>query len=321
VVKQPDWAEGVVDVVNLKSRVYSRWVNGNENFYYRGDAHALNEALRRYAAVKDDVRQVILLPGAGKTQSFNQTAIAFDWELHVPSGIYKAFSKRRHAVLTIHVNSLKPKPVDEKQVDRWLRDLDSDTFAIRDKAMQELEKLGSGTKPFLRQALRGQPQPSLEMRRRVEALLEKLRGLDVSDLEIPKGVTVLSADDLLTVRLKELKDADREVRTMAIYDLFTLDPYGDKVVPTVVGLLEQDPDAHLRRMAAVYLAELGTRGRPAVPALKKGLEDADANVRESCKRAIERIDNAKDDPAAEERRRKEQAISKDINAFVRTLGK
>src|SRR5437762_5661973 len=87
VVSQPDWAEGVVDVVNLKSRVYSYWVNGNENFFYRGNAQALNAALRQYAAVKSDVRQVILLPGAGKTHSFERKPIAFDWQLHVPSGI------------------------------------------------------------------------------------------------------------------------------------------------------------------------------------------------------------------------------------------
>src|SRR5947209_17359605 len=59
-VKQPDWASGVLDVVNLDSRVYSQWVNGNENFFYRGNARALNEALRKYAAVKDDVRRLIL---------------------------------------------------------------------------------------------------------------------------------------------------------------------------------------------------------------------------------------------------------------------
>src|SRR5262249_10236991 len=65
-VKQPDWADGVVDVVNLKSRVYSQWVNGNENFFYRGNAQALNEALEKFAAVKAEIRQLILLPGAGK---------------------------------------------------------------------------------------------------------------------------------------------------------------------------------------------------------------------------------------------------------------
>src|SRR5437879_3558321 len=110
--KQPDWAEGVVDVVNLKSRVYSQWVNGNENFFYRGNAQAVNEALRQFALVKDDVCQVILLPGVGKTQSFDRKPIDFDWQLHVPSGIYRAVSKKTHAVLTVYVNVAKPQPME-----------------------------------------------------------------------------------------------------------------------------------------------------------------------------------------------------------------
>src|SRR2546425_10574825 len=91
-VKQPEWADGVIDVVNLKSRVYSQWVNGNENFFYHGNVKALNEALENFAAVKDEVRELILLPGAGKTQSFHGQAIEFDWQLHVPSGIYRDVS-------------------------------------------------------------------------------------------------------------------------------------------------------------------------------------------------------------------------------------
>src|SRR5947208_3228663 len=86
--KQPGWAEGAIGVVNLESRVYSRWVNGNEHFFYRGNARALNEALKRYAAVKADKRRLVLLPGRGKMQSFDGKAIAFGWQFHVPSGIY-----------------------------------------------------------------------------------------------------------------------------------------------------------------------------------------------------------------------------------------
>src|SRR5262245_44235735 len=156
-VKQPDWAEGVLGVVNLKSRVYSYWVNGNENFFYRGDAQALSEALRQFAAVKDDVRQLILLPGAGKAQSLRGQAIAFDWQFHVPSGIYKAVSGRKHAVLTVYISALKPRPLERKQVEKWLGELHSDSFKIRERAGQELQKLGNDAKPFLREALRGQP--------------------------------------------------------------------------------------------------------------------------------------------------------------------
>src|SRR5262249_23940339 len=87
VVKQPEWAEGVLDVANLQCRVYSQWVNGNENFFFKGDARALNEALKKYAAVKADERQLILLPGRGNARSFGGKDVEFVWKLHVPSGI------------------------------------------------------------------------------------------------------------------------------------------------------------------------------------------------------------------------------------------
>src|SRR5262245_15341995 len=172
--KQPDWAEGILEVVNLKSRVSSQWVNGNENFFYRGNAQTLNEALQKYAAVKDDVRQLILLPGSGQTQTFARKPVPYDWQLHVPSGIYKAVAKKSHAVMTVYVNATKPHgKLDRKQIEKWLGDLNSDAFQTREKAGQELEKLGSNAKPFLREALKA--KPGVEARRRIEALLEKLR--------------------------------------------------------------------------------------------------------------------------------------------------
>src|SRR4051812_39419610 len=129
VTKQPDWAEGVVDVVNLKSRVYSFWVNGNETFYYRGNGQAVHEALRKYAAVKSDVRQLILLPGSEKTRPFRGMPVAFDWQFHVPSGIYKAVTKRNHAVMTVYLNAPRPRrPQNEKLIRKWIGELDDDSF-------------------------------------------------------------------------------------------------------------------------------------------------------------------------------------------------
>jgi len=51
VAERPDWADGVLKVVNLESRVYSQWANGKESYFYRGKGQALNEALRQYATV------------------------------------------------------------------------------------------------------------------------------------------------------------------------------------------------------------------------------------------------------------------------------
>lgn len=65
---------------------------------------------------------------------------------------------------------LKPAAaVDPKTLARLLADLDSERFATRQQANQELEKLADQAVPALRDALKG--QVSLEFRRRVEALL------------------------------------------------------------------------------------------------------------------------------------------------------
>jgi hypothetical protein len=63
---------------------------------------------------------------------------------------------------------------DDRTTARLIADLDSDAFAVREKAAQELERLGDSAETALRQALRDKPAP--DVRRRVEDLLEKLEG-------------------------------------------------------------------------------------------------------------------------------------------------
>jgi hypothetical protein len=55
-----------------------------------------------------------------------------------------------------------------------LRDLDSETFEVRERAEKQLEQAGAAAEAVLRQALEG--KPSAETRRRVSGLLEKLGG-------------------------------------------------------------------------------------------------------------------------------------------------
>jgi hypothetical protein len=113
---QPEWSPGVLEVANLKSRVYTRWINGNESFFFQGDERALAETLSRFAAVEAPVREVILLPGHGETRTFEGMPVSFDWELDVPSGIYlhQARSEKgtevfyRHARLLIFVRTGGP---------------------------------------------------------------------------------------------------------------------------------------------------------------------------------------------------------------------
>jgi hypothetical protein len=68
---------------------------------------------------------------------------------------------------------LQPAALDEKRVARLIADLDADDFAAREKATDDLAKLGAPAGPALRKAL--EETRSAEARRRLELLLEKLK--------------------------------------------------------------------------------------------------------------------------------------------------
>jgi hypothetical protein len=62
--------------------------------------------------------------------------------------------------------------VDPKKIDALIADLEDNNFTVRQKAAEELEKLGELVAPALEKVLKG--QPNLETRKRVEALFEKI---------------------------------------------------------------------------------------------------------------------------------------------------
>jgi RNA polymerase sigma factor (sigma-70 family) len=72
-------------------------------------------------------------------------------------------------------------PVDVRVRERMAKlitDLDSNAFAVREAATNELEKLADLAEPFFRKALEGDISP--EARRRLEHLLKKTKGTDLS---------------------------------------------------------------------------------------------------------------------------------------------
>ena len=67
---------------------------------------------------------------------------------------------------------LKPvEAVEKTRIERLILDLDSDAFAVREKATDELRMLGELTGPAIRKTLAS--RPTLEMRRRLQELLEE----------------------------------------------------------------------------------------------------------------------------------------------------
>jgi hypothetical protein len=87
---------------------------------------------------------------------------------------------------------LQPVPlVDAARVTRLVADLDSQRYEVRQRASEELEKLGDLAEPALRRALEG--KPSLEMRQRVEQLVQKLE----APIQEPERLRALRAIEVL----------------------------------------------------------------------------------------------------------------------------
>jgi RNA polymerase sigma factor (sigma-70 family) len=70
------------------------------------------------------------------------------------------------------------KHVDTKRIERLIADLDDERFQVRTQATKELEGLAEHAVPVLRKALAG--KPSLEVTRRLEALLDRLEKVKLS---------------------------------------------------------------------------------------------------------------------------------------------
>ncbi len=79
------------------------------------------------------------------------------------------------ATMRLFQENVRPVPaIDRARIDPLIADLDSAEFAVREKAVHELERQGEAVEGALRKVLEG--RPSLEMRQRVKLLLEKLTG-------------------------------------------------------------------------------------------------------------------------------------------------
>jgi hypothetical protein len=75
------------------------------------------------------------------------------------------------------------------QLKGWVRDLDSDSFAVREKAFAELKKHLDAATPLLEAALAG--TPSVEAQRRMETLLGGRRGRDLEERRRAKALHVI----------------------------------------------------------------------------------------------------------------------------------
>jgi WD40 repeat protein len=83
------------------------------------------------------------------------------------------------------------KEASAKEIQKWLHELGSDKFAVREAATRNLQRLGKSVLPALRETLQG--TQSLEVRRRLEGILSALQEgeLSADDLRLVRAVQVL----------------------------------------------------------------------------------------------------------------------------------
>jgi WD40 repeat protein len=95
------------------------------------------------------------------------------------------------AVSLLSARILPARAPAEGMVERLIARLDSETFAVREEAVRDLQKLGDQAEPFLRRDLRS--AESLELRRRLERLLAPLEEprLSTERLRQRRAVAVL----------------------------------------------------------------------------------------------------------------------------------
>jgi WD40 repeat protein len=96
-------------------------------------------------------------------------------------------------------------PEDPKRIARLIAELDGERFGMREEAQRTLEELGELAATALRKALEG--GPSLEVRRRVETLLQKLEGPVTAPRLLRHVRSVEVLEHIATLRARQVLEA------------------------------------------------------------------------------------------------------------------
>lgn len=136
--------------------------------------------------------------------------------------------------------------------------------------------------------------------------------IDLSKVEIPQGVTLLSVTEVKKRTREGLKSKDKTVRGWGAGVLASLDAYDPESREAVTVLLS-DPDNWVRLNAAHSLPTFGKAAQPALPLLRKALETDDKDLKDAAQGSIQQIEQAHSAPDAERQHQAQLAL---IDRFV-----
>jgi hypothetical protein len=133
--------------------------------------------------------------------------------LRARGALWTLVASRDQAVSFLQARLKPTPPVEAKQVQRWISDLDSEDFATREKATHELNELGELAEPAMKRVL--EKQPTLEARRRINSVLDRIHsGITSSDMmrslravEVLERIGTEEAQNALKVLAKGVPEA------------------------------------------------------------------------------------------------------------------
>jgi len=308
------YGKEVLALLNVEERVYLEDgpLGGMLTVHFHGGPRAVNHALSWFPALPAAEHEIILRPAPAPALSFDKKAIPYDWVLYYPG----EEAVRDKTTLTIYIpEPLPPAPADPKAARKWIAELGSDDFKVRERAAKELTDLGPSVADLLREALKGPASP--EALNRVEKILAEMCTtfrLDV--LKLPARVAVVSMDDLMSRARKDLAHKDPARRGNAASALVEPGPPADEVLSDLEKLLKTETDPSPVYGAMWAASRLGAGAKPLLPLLRARAEKGDKDFATICRQIIDGIEKAKAEPVPEAEARKWATIRADIKAFV-----
>jgi hypothetical protein len=294
-------------------------LGGYYDVYFHGGPKAINEALRRFAAIKAGKHEVTLMPFPAEPFIFGKKSYPYDWTIHITGDSAERPGKEPVLVtMTIYIPNPGPAaPADPAAARKWIADLGNDNFKVRERAAKELADLGPSAAGLFREALKGKLTP--EARDRLEKLLAEVsKDLRVDILELPSGLTVVGPDDLLARARKLLADKAANIRGNGAAKLAECGVPAEEVLPELEKMLKSESEWESKAAyGAVWSASrLGAAAKPLLPALRMAAGAKDKDFAKLCQQVIDGIEKAKDDPAPEAEAKKRAAIRKEIRELL-----
>ena len=116
-------------------------------------------------------------------------------------------------------------------------------------------------------------------------------GLDLTKLDIPDGLALVSIDELSARTREAIDSTNQNVRGWMAGVLVGLDSFDPANLATLEKQLTDKSD-WVRLNAAGSISQFGSQAKSAVPALKECLERPDENLKTAARKAIETIESA-----------------------------